>query len=113
MLMGLFGTPLGEPPKVQAHGTMVVPPSRVYECRFNGNPENHQDPACRAAVELGGTQPMYDWNGIRQGSANGQHQTLIPDGQQCSGGNPTFKGFGFAAVRLANHQNFPRCQWPI
>ena len=92
VLVGLFGTPLSETPNVQAHGTIVVPPSRVYECRFNGNPENHQDPACRAAIELGGTQPMYDWNGIRQGNANGQHRALIPDGQQCSGGNPTFKG---------------------
>ena len=88
----ILGISVETTPNVQAHGTIVVPPSRVHECRFNGNPENHQDPACRAAIELGGTQPMYDWNGIRQGNANGQHQNLIPDGQQCSGGNPTFRG---------------------
>ena len=92
ILIGLFSTTLMYAELVHAHGTMVVPPSRVHECRFNGNPENHQDPACRAAVELGGTQPMYDWNGVRQGNANGQHETIIPDGQHCSGGNATFRG---------------------
>ncbi|MCH9698677.1 MAG: lytic polysaccharide monooxygenase [Gammaproteobacteria bacterium] len=79
-----------------AHGTMVIPESRVYQCRFNGNPENHQDPACRAAVEAGGTQALYDWNGVRQGSANGQHQALIPDGELCSGGTSTFRGLDLA-----------------
>ncbi|MGB0910290.1 MAG: lytic polysaccharide monooxygenase [Nitrospirales bacterium] len=95
LLVILGGITLGTvsfPQDGATHGTMVVPPSRVHECRFNGNPENHQDPACRAAVNLGGTQPMYDWNGVRQGSANSQHQAIIPDGQQCSGGNPTFRG---------------------
>ncbi len=87
----IFGTTV-LPEQSWGHGTMVVPPSRVHECRFNGNPENHQDPACRAAVAAGGTQAMYDWNGVRQGNANGQHQAIIPDGQHCSGGNPTFRG---------------------
>ena len=91
-MIGMLGTIVGYSAIVHAHGTIVAPPSRVHECRFNGNPENHQDPACRAAVAVGGTQPMYDWNGIRQGNANGQHRNLIPDGQQCSGGNPTFRG---------------------
>lgn len=80
------------PKNVSAHGTMLVPESRIYKCRFNGNPENHSDAACRAAVELGGTQPLYDWNSIRQGDANGQHRDIIPDGQLCSGGNSTFRG---------------------
>ncbi|GJL54913.1 MAG: chitin-binding protein CbpD [Nitrospirales bacterium] len=88
ILLGIFALP----EEGSTHGTMVVPPSRVHECRFNGNPENHQDPACRAAVARGGTQPMYDWNGVRQGNADRQHEALIPDGQQCSGGNPTFRG---------------------
>jgi len=91
-LTGLLVGTLGLPEHGDTHGTMVVPPSRVHECRFNGSPENHQDPACRAAVAQGGTQPMYDWNGVRQGNANGQHEALIPDGQQCSGGNQTFRG---------------------
>ncbi len=82
--------------ELYAHGTMLIPESRIYKCRFDGNPENHQDPACRAAIELGGKQPIYDWNGVRQGDANGQHRELIPDGQICSGGNPTFKGLDLA-----------------
>ncbi len=82
--------------KVYAHGTMIIPESRIYKCRFDGNPENHMDPACRAAIEVGGKQPIYDWNGVRQGDANGQHSEIIPDGQICSGGNPTYKGLDLA-----------------
>ena len=80
------------PRSAHAHGTMLIPASRIHKCRFNGNPENHQDPACRAAIAQAGTQPIYDWNGIRQGDANSQHEMLIADGQHCSGGNPTFRG---------------------
>lgn len=79
-----------------AHGTMVVPESRIHRCAFDGNIEDHQDPACRAAVERGGKQALYDWNGVRQGDAAGRHTAIIPDGQLCSGGNPDFKGMDLA-----------------
>ena len=75
-----------------AHGTLIVPQSRIHFCRFGGNPENHSDPACRAAIALGGTQAIYDWNGVRQGNAAGRHRELIPNGELCSGGNQTFHG---------------------
>ncbi len=74
------------------HGTIISPESRIYKCRFLGNPENHIDPACRAAIALAGTQPIYDWNSLRQANANSRHQEIIPDGQLCSGGNSTFRG---------------------
>lgn len=74
------------------HGSMMTPPSRIYHCRFNDNVENPQDPACAAAVQVNGTQPFYDWNGLRQGNANSQHQAIIPDGQLCSGGNSFYVG---------------------
>ena len=70
-----------------AHGTMLVPESRIHRCAFDGSVENPQDPACRAVVAAGGKQALYDWNGMRQASADGRHRELIPDGQLCSGGN--------------------------
>lgn len=79
-----------------AHGTMIVPESRIHRCAFDGSIENHQDPACRAAIDAGGKQAMYDWNGIRQGDANGRHRELVPDGRLCSGGNPDFAGLALA-----------------
>ena len=60
--------------RASAHGTMIVPESRIHRCAFDGNIENHQDPACRAAVDAGGKQALYDWNGLRQASADGRHR---------------------------------------
>lgn len=83
-----------------AHGSMGDPVSRVSQC-YAENPENPGSAACRAAVAAGGTQALYDWNGIRIGDANGQHQTLIPDGKLCSANNEEFKGLDLA-----------RADWP-
>lgn len=83
-----------------AHGSMGDPVSRVAQCYAEG-PENPKSAACRAAVAAGGTQALYDWNGIRIGDANGQHQTLIPDGKLCSANNAEFKGLDLA-----------RADWP-
>lgn len=79
-----------------AHGTMIVPESRIHRCAFDGSIENHQDPACRAAIELGGKQALYDWNGLRQGAADGRHREIVPDGELCGGGNPDFRGMNLA-----------------
>ncbi len=73
------------------HGTMETPLSRIYNC-FLENPENPKSDACKAAVEIGGKQALYDWNGVNQANANDMHADIIPDGQLCSGGNQTFKG---------------------
>lgn len=83
-----------------AHGSMGDPVSRVAQCYAEG-PESPKSDACRAAVAAGGTQALYDWNGIRIGDANGQHQTLIPDGKLCSANNEEFKGLDLA-----------RADWP-
>lgn len=91
---------LGVARLAHAHGTMLVPESRIHRCAFDGNIENHQDPACRAAIDLGGKQPLYDWNGVRQAAAAGNHRGLIPDGQLCGGGNADFVGL-----------NLPRTDW--
>ncbi|MEW2163092.1 lytic polysaccharide monooxygenase [Streptomyces sp. NPDC007084] len=83
-----------------AHGTMGDPVSRVAQCYAEG-PESPTSAACKAAGAAGGTQALYDWNGIRIGDANGQHQTLIPDGRLCSANSEEFKGLDLA-----------RADWP-
>lgn len=83
-----------------AHGSMGGPVSRVSQCYAEG-PESPKSAACKAAVAAGGTQALYDWNGIRIGAANGRHQELIPDGKLCSAGNAEFKGLDLA-----------RADWP-
>jgi chitin-binding protein len=83
-----------------AHGSMGDPVSRVSQCYAEG-PESPTSAACEAAVAAGGTQALYDWNGIRIGDANGRHQQLIPDGKLCSANNDEFKGLDLA-----------RADWP-
>ena len=78
-----------------AHGTMGDPVSRVAQCYAEG-PENPKSAACKAAIAAGGTQAIYDWNGIRIGDANGRHQELIPDGRLCSANNDEFQGLDLA-----------------
>ncbi len=94
--------------RVAAHGTMENPISRVYQCYQEG-PENPQSAACQAAVQLGSTQPLYDWNGVNLLAAD-QHRTLIPDGKLCSAGKATYAGFDLArtdwrAQSIAPDQN--------
>ncbi|MFD0006461.1 lytic polysaccharide monooxygenase [Streptomyces sp. NPDC127178] len=83
-----------------AHGSMGDPVSRVSQCYAEG-PESPKSGACKAAVAAGGTQALYDWNGIRIGNAGGRHQELIPDGKLCSANSEAFKGLDLA-----------RADWP-
>lgn len=85
---------------VSAHGSMGDPVSRVSQCYAEG-PESPSSAACKAAVAAGGTQALYDWNGIRIGDAAGRHQELIPDGKLCSANSDEFKGLDLA-----------RADWP-
>ncbi|MFJ6074855.1 lytic polysaccharide monooxygenase [Streptomyces sp. NPDC093065] len=78
-----------------AHGSMGDPVSRVSQCHAEG-PESPKSAACKAVVAAGGTQALYDWNGIRIGNAAGKHQELIPDGKLCSANDPAFKGLDLA-----------------
>ncbi|GAA3024976.1 lytic polysaccharide monooxygenase auxiliary activity family 9 protein [Streptomyces glomeratus] len=83
-----------------AHGSMGNPVSRVAQCYAEG-PESPRSAACGAAVAAGGTQALYDWNGVRIGDANGRHRALIADGRLCSAGNSEFTGL-----------DLPRTDWP-
>jgi len=75
-----------------SHGTMSTPVSRVYNCYLEG-PESPDTAACRDAVAIGGTQPLYDWNEINIANANGQSRSIIPDGKLCSAGRAKYAGF--------------------
>ena len=92
-----------------AHGSIEVPISRVYNCYKEG-PESPQSAACKAAVAAGGTQALYDWNGVRQGNANGQHQAVIPDGMLCSGGNASHKGLDLGRTDWPSKRIAPNSQ---
>ncbi|MGW1816561.1 lytic polysaccharide monooxygenase auxiliary activity family 9 protein [Streptomyces sp. NPDC002125] len=83
-----------------AHGSLSDPVSRVSAC-FAEGPENPQSAACKAAVAAGGTQALYDWNGVNIANAAGNHRQLIPDGKLCSAANDKFKGL-----------DLPRADWP-
>ncbi|WP_420169232.1 lytic polysaccharide monooxygenase auxiliary activity family 9 protein [Streptomyces violaceoruber] len=83
-----------------AHGSLTDPVSRVSACYAEG-PENPQSAACKAAVAAGGTQALYDWNGVNIANAAGKHRDLIPDGRLCSAANDKFKGL-----------DLPRADWP-
>ncbi|MEV6327237.1 lytic polysaccharide monooxygenase [Streptomyces sp. NPDC051909] len=78
-----------------AHGSMTDPVSRVAGCHAEG-PENPKSAACKAAVAAGGTQALYDWNGVNIANAAGRHREIIPDGELCSAGNDTYKGLDLA-----------------
>lgn len=89
-----------------AHGSLSEAASRVYTCRFKENPENPTSAACRAAVQAGGTQAMYDWNEVNIANAAGNHRAIIPDGQLCSAGRAKYRGLDLArsdwpATRIA------------
>ncbi|MFD8548258.1 lytic polysaccharide monooxygenase [Streptomyces sp. NPDC059649] len=83
-----------------AHGSMSDPVSRVLACYTEG-PESPKSAACKAAVQAGGAQQFYDWNGVRDGNAGGRSKEKIPDGKLCSAGNAQFKGL-----------DLPRADWP-
>ena len=78
-------------PSANAHGYMLVPLSRVYACA-QGNIEKPSNAACKAAIDLAGTQAFYTWMGVNQANANGQHQNVVPDGKLCSGNNSMYRG---------------------
>ncbi|STY31311.1 secreted cellulose-binding protein [Legionella wadsworthii] len=78
-----------------AHGSMETPISRVYQC-YKENPENPKSEACKAAVAIGGKQPIYNWNEVNQPAANDRHQDVIADGTLCAGGRDFYKGLNLA-----------------
>ena len=75
----------------QAHGTIVSPATRAYQCwqtwgSQHTNPAmQQQDPMCYRAFQAN-PDTMWNWmSALREGMA-GQFPARIPDGQLCSNG---------------------------
>lgn len=83
-----------------AHGSMSNPASRIYRC-FTEGPENPKSAACKAAVAVGESWPLYDWDEVNQPNADGNSRKIIPDGKLCSAGRDKYKGL-----------DLPRADWP-
>ncbi|MBP2335332.1 chitin-binding protein [Saccharothrix coeruleofusca] len=89
-VLGVVGvtTVFGHGGVAMAHGSMTYPASRTYACYEDGraggggdlNPTN---PACVAAVAIGGKQPLWDWYGNLISQAAGKHREIIADGDLC------------------------------
>lgn len=88
------------PSAALAHGAPEFPISRQYNCF-----KNPSLPACQAAIAYGGEQAIYDWNGVNQANANGNHQAAAPDLKICAGGQEKFKGFDLA------RSDWPATSW--
>ncbi|WP_347177477.1 lytic polysaccharide monooxygenase [Glycomyces sp. L485] len=73
------------------HGTATSPPSRHYSCweRWGDDFQNpdmaQEDPMCWQAWQ-DNPNAMWNWNGLLREGMQGQHESRIPDGQLCSGG---------------------------
>ncbi|ONK16148.1 spherodin-like protein [Streptomyces sp. MP131-18] len=96
------------PSPASAHGASMMPGSRTYLCyldlRENSSTQMPANPACAAAVQQGGTGPLYNWFAVLDSNGGGRTTGYIPDGTLCSGGN---RGpFNFSAYNAA------RSDWP-
>lgn len=81
--------------QASAHGAMQEPISRSYACYLEG-PENPTSQVCRAVVDVGGPQPLYDWMEVNIADAAGRHREIIPDGELCSAGREKYAGLDLA-----------------
>ncbi|GAA3824440.1 lytic polysaccharide monooxygenase [Sphaerisporangium flaviroseum] len=88
-----------------AHGALQAPASRTYACYNDGltssNEIKPKNPACAQAVAVGGTQPLYDWYGVRRSDGGGRTRGFVPDGKLCSGGFAKYAAYDAA-----------RADWP-
>lgn len=94
------------PDQAVAHGAMTYPATRTYACYVDGRAAGMGDlvpsnPACKAAVEQGGKQPLWDFYAVLIGNAGGRHREIIPDGQLCGAGTAKYAAY-----------NAARTDWP-
>lgn len=97
---------LVSPDSAGAHGAMLIPGSRTYLCYVDGHISTGEikpfNQACQNALNVGGTQPFYDWFGVLRSDGQGRTRGFIPDGALCSGGFSKYAGF-----------DAPRDDWPL
>ncbi|MBV7695730.1 lytic polysaccharide monooxygenase [Streptomyces sp. TRM70350] len=102
--LGLIVVSSGSP--AEAHGTPMKPGSRTFLCWQDGLTDTGEikpvNPACKAAQQVSGTTPFYNWFSVLRSDGAGRTRDFVPDGELCSGGNTNFTGF-----------NLPRDDWPL
>ncbi|MEU8612736.1 lytic polysaccharide monooxygenase [Actinoplanes sp. NPDC048791] len=75
----------------QAHGTIVDPASRAYQCWQSWGTHHmdpamqQQDPMCWQAFQAN-SDTMWNWMSALRDGLGGQYQARTPDGQLCSNG---------------------------
>jgi predicted carbohydrate-binding protein with CBM5 and CBM33 domain len=104
--LAAFTTVLLTGGSASAHGAPMAPGSRTFLCYEDALTSTGeikpQNSACAAAAAQGGTTPFYNWFAVLRSDGAGRTRGFIPDGQLCSGGNPTFAGF-----------DRPGTDWPV
>ncbi len=86
-----------------AHGSTLTPLTRAFLCYIE-NAESPDTLPCQDVVNMGGTQPIYDWNEVNQraGGSVENSMAIIPDGHLCGAGREKYYGFDQA-----------RADWPV
>ncbi|MCM4084631.1 lytic polysaccharide monooxygenase auxiliary activity family 9 protein [Paractinoplanes hotanensis] len=90
-LLALVAGLLAAPGAAQAHGTIVGPATRAYQCwqawgSQHMNPAmQQQDPMCYQAFQAN-PDTMWNWMSALRDGLGGQFQARTPDGQLCSNG---------------------------
>jgi chitin-binding protein len=74
-----------------AHGSVADPASRLYACMYDDDARNTNE-MCVAAWERNATA-LYNWMALLIGDADGQSESIIPDGRLCSAGNDGYAAF--------------------
>ncbi|HEX6353019.1 lytic polysaccharide monooxygenase auxiliary activity family 9 protein [Actinophytocola sp.] len=84
-------------PAASAHGAMMTPGSRTFLCWRDGLSQQGnivpRNSACAGAVAQSGDNSLYNWFSVLRSDGAGRTEGFVPDGQLCSGGNPSFAGF--------------------
>lgn len=91
LIIGTLGWMLAWVPTASAHGTIVSPATRAYQCwqdwgSQHTNPAmQQQDPLCWQAFQAN-ADTMWNWMSALRDGLGGNFQGSTPDGQLCSNG---------------------------
>ena len=91
LVIGMLATMFVWTPTASAHGTIVGPATRAYQCwqswgSQHTNPAmQQQDPMCYQAFQSN-ADTMWNWMSALRDGLGGNFQGATPDGQLCSNG---------------------------
>ncbi len=68
--------------RAEAHGTPMKPGSRTFLCRQDALTDTGEikpvNPACRAAQQVSGTTPFYNWFSVLRSDGAGRTRGFVP-----------------------------------